>query len=834
MARADADEVESTSAAGLSAAEAARRLAADGPNEIAQASSKNLGRLVLELAMEPMIALLLVLVVLYLVLGELREAIAMALSVFVIIGLTIFQEWRTEKAVAALRDMASPRANVVREGQHLRIATRELVRGDRVQVEEGDRVPADGVLVPSGQTDAPEEGVRIDESLLTGESVAVAKVEGDEVLSSTLVVEGRAHVVVTRTGSRTRVGQLGKALGAIEPSVSPLRTQVDRLVRIFGVLGIGACIVLVVGLWLAGRGLVPAALAGIGLGISMIPEEYPVILTVFLALGAWRMAKEHVIVRRLPAIEALGAATVLSVDKTGTLTENRMRVTTVWTPAGGREAPSAQPVLHAGALASRRHTVEPMDAALWTAMSALRAESEALELVRDLPFGRDPLSGRRELSAARAFRRPGEAGCTVSLKGAPEAVLDLCRVEGAARARVLDTVTALGAEGLRILAVGEARLDGEPPADRHAIAFELLGLVGIEDPVREDVPAAVAAITRAGVRILVITGDAPETARAVARKAGLGEATLALGTELAALEGEALRERLRSVSVIARAVPEDKLRIVQALTEAGDVVAMSGDGVNDALALKAAAIGIAMGGRGTDVAREAASIVLSDDRFASIVSGLRRGRRIFENLQRASAFLVVVHLVVAGIVLTTAAMGLPPPLMPLHIVGLELLIDPICSVVYEAEPEPPGLMDRPPRPASTPLLSRWGIATSVSTGLLCIGAALGVHVEALRLGVSEQASRFVVFAGVAAAILFSILASRRTRLWQDGGANRPYLVLVLCAIAGLTVAVTVPGVRDALRWEAPPAWLLGASLALSASAVALGQWLGGLVAPRPR
>jgi Ca2+-transporting ATPase len=812
---------------GLEPAEAARRLAAEGPNAVTTSKAKQLPKLILELVTEPMIGLLLVLVVIYLVLGELREAIAMGVSVLGIITLTLFQEWRTERAVEALKDLASPKAVVIRGGKATRIESAELVRGDRILLEEGDRIPADGVLIPS-KKDAPEESLHIDESLLTGESVAVIKTQDELVFSSTLVVGGRAHVEVTAIGANTRIGKLGTALGKLAPEVSPLRKQVDRLVKIFGAMGLTACALFSIGLWLRGDGLVPSLLSGIGLAIGMIPEEYPVVLTVFLAMGAWRMAKEHVLVRRLPAIEALGSATVLSCDKTGTLTENQMRITALWTANAGVEtlegegSVEAQHILRAGALASRRETAEPMDAAFWRTMKALREESQSWELVHDHPFGQDAVTGRREISAARAFRVPGTSTTTVSLKGAPEAVLELCRVDEALHAKVLEGIRALAAQGLRVLAVGEATHEGETPEDRREIAFQFLGLVGIEDPVRADVPEAMRAIQRAGIRILIITGDDPETARAVAIKAGLDAPEVIRGDALDALDDKQLQAKLPSIQVIARAQPEQKLRVVQALAARGDVVAMTGDGVNDSLALKASAIGIAMGGRGTDVAREAASIVLTDDRFASIVSGLSRGRRIFENLRRASAFILVVHIVVAGLVLIPAAFGLPAALLPLHIVALELLIDPACSVVFESEPMPLGLMERPPRALNASVLNRFGVISSVAVGVLSLGAGIGVFMYGIAQNVPETAARFCVFAGIVTAILTSILASR---VGQIKSHNRAYIIAASASALALAIGLFVPPLREALHWAIPPVGLLAMSIGLSMGAVVLGQML---------
>lgn len=805
--------------AGLSAAEAASRLRRDGPNVLADTQTKGLFALLAALVAEPMIALLLAAVALYLVLGEIREALLMSGSVVVILALTLVTEWRTERAARALRELGSPRALVIRDGVPTRIPGAEVVAGDLVQIDEGDRVPADGELLPGAQG----ELLRVDESLLTGESAPITKDAASEVgrqlLAGTLVAFGGGRMRVTATGRRTRMGALGARLGELAPETSPLRRDIDRLVRLFAALGLGASLLLLAWLALSGTPITEALLAGIGLAIGMIPEEYPVILTVFLAIGAWRMSREHVLVRRLPAIEALGATTVLCVDKTGTLTVNRMRLSTLWTPAGGRQSAAgaldeaSARLLAAAAAASRKTTSEPMDAALASAAEDAGLAPEGVP-THEYPFGKiepaegidEDLSRALSRSAARAWRAPGGAPVVLGLKGALEAVLHLSCAPRHEREAYAAAASELAAAGLRVLAIARAEHDPAAPlpASRAALPWQLLGLVGIADPVREEVPEAVKACLGAGVRILMITGDHPETARAIAREAGIAPIELLTGPELELLTDAELSSRLATLTVVARAHPEHKLRLVEALSARGEVVAMTGDGVNDALALKAATIGIAMGARGTDVAREAASIVLADDRFDSIVAGLRRGRRIFENLQRASGFVLMVHVLLAGLALVPVVLGHPSALLPLHIVLLELIVDPSCSIVFEREPAPADLLTRPPRDPRTSVLERREVVPALAAGLACLAVIVGLYVAGLAQGASPESARLTAFLGVVTALVASIPLGRVPgTVRSDASSRRALAVLVVTVLAGLGLLIGAPSARSALHWALP-------------------------------
>jgi Ca2+-transporting ATPase len=697
---------------GLSEAEAKRRLAQHGPNEVRDRERRGMLGTVRGVLAEPMFLLLLVAAAVYLLLGDLGEGLLLAFFALVSVGLVVLQERRSEHALDALRDLASPQAHVVRDGRRRRIPARELVPGDIFLLGEGERVAADGVALQA-------TGLAVDESLLTGESVAVRKQpaataaqamtppggeDGACVYASTLAVSGHAVVEVLATGRATQVGRIGASLASIETGPTPLQRHLRRVVRLLGLatIAIGAAVVLGYGLlrgdWLQG------VLSAIATGMAMLPEEFPMALAVFLALGAWRLARIQVLARRPAVIEALGAATVLCVDKTGTLTENRMqlrRLVTEQADVAVAASPALPMAVHRllefAMLASRRGGTDPMGRALLSHGDAGLADTGRLHsewrLTREFPLSAELLAMSHEWT-------DDDGGLHVAAKGAPEAVFGLCHLDAQRTAALLSRVGGLAAAGLRVLAVAEGRsTDGQAVSHQHDYDFTLLGLVAFEDPLRASVPAAVAQARGAGIAVTMITGDHAATALAIAGQAGIDVAGGALtGADIARMGDGALAAAVRGVRVFARVMPEQKLALVRALRENGEIVAMTGDGVNDAPALKAAHIGIAMGGRGTDVAREAAGLVLLDDDFCRIVGGVRMGRRIFDNLRKVMTYITAIHVPVAGLALLPLLLGVPPLMLPVHVVLTEMVIDPMCSLAFEGAPEAPDLMDRPPAP----------------------------------------------------------------------------------------------------------------------------------------
>ncbi|WP_034806212.1 cation-translocating P-type ATPase [Intrasporangium oryzae] len=814
--------IQESALVGLTAEEASRRLREDGPNELPTTKRRNLLQQAWEVVRQPMLLLLLVAGTVNFALAEPLDGALLMSFVVVVIAISIYQERKTENALAALRDLTSPRALVIRDGTQVRIAGRDVVRGDHALLAEGDRVPADAVLLDA-------VNFSVDESALTGESVPVRKAAvepgpdadvsgpmgrpgGDAtpwVFSGTLVVKGHGLALVKETGAGTELGRIGTALREIEPERTALQREVDRLVRVIAVLGIGAAAAVVVvygltrGHWLEG------VLAGIATAMAMLPEEFPVVLTVFLALGAWRMSQRHVLTRRPPVIETLGSATVLCVDKTGTLTLNSMTVREL--VAGARTCPLTDDPLpeefheiaEIAVLASPVDPFDPMDKAFTAVGKRYLAGTEhqhpGWELVREYPLSEDLLA------LSHVWRSPDGDHYVVAAKGAPEAIADLCHLEPDDRRALMAQVEAATGRGRRVLGVARAAFDrSDPlPTSQHDFDFHYLGLAALQDPVRPGVADAVAGCTRAGVRTVMITGDYPGTALAIAREIGLDhEGGVITGPELAAMPDDELARRVRTVCIFARMVPEQKLRLIRALQAAGEVVGMTGDGVNDAPALRAADIGIAMGRRGTDVARESAALVITDDDFASIAGGIRQGRGIFDNLRKAMAYIIAVHVPIVGMSLVPVFVAdWPLVLLPVQIAFLELIIDPACSVVFEAEEIDPQVMGQPPRRVGEPMFGRRVLTIAALQGLTALAAVLGVYLWCVLGRRPDDVTRSVTFATLVVGNLALILVNRSWRLpvWRTFRERRnPMIGWILGAAAALLVILlSVPALRHA-------------------------------------
>ncbi len=760
---------------GLSSENVDLKLLAEGYNELPSSKSRNFFTIALGVVKEPMFLLLVACGTLYMILGDLQEGIMLLSFVFVIMGIEFYQEKKTEKALDALRELASPRALVIRNGVEKRIPGREVVTDDILILQEGDRVPADAIVLSS-------VSLLADESLLTGESVPVRKQDwdgknqgsepgGDDlpfVYSGSMIVQGSGIAKVSATGMNTEIGKIGKAIGEVTEEPTRLKKEMGTLVKRLAIIGFILCLV-VIAVYTFTRGdLLKGFLAGITLAMAMLPEEFPVVLTIFLALGAWRMSKKNVLTRRPSAIETLGSATVLCTDKTGTLTLNKMTIrklfngTDFFVPNEKNELPETfHGVVEYGILASQVNPFDPMEKAITRLGDQYLPGTEHLnhewEMVREYPLSRELLAMSRVFSDRNTGIR------SIAAKGAPEVIFDLCHLTDDIRKKNTSAIEDMAGNGLRVLGVARSQITSqELPENQHDFDFEFLGLIGLSDPIRPEVGNAVSECYRAGIRVIMITGDYPVTAMSIAREIGLKNPDACItGQELKLMTEEELCSRIGNINVFARVIPEQKLLLVNALKRNGEIVAMTGDGINDAPALKAAHIGIAMGEKGTDVAREASSLVLLDDNFLSIVAGSAMGRRIFDNLQKALGYIFAIHVPIAGLSLIPILLvDLPLILWPVHIVFLELIIDPACSMVFEAEKEEKNVMDRPPRDINERFFGINKIFVSCMQGVGILAFVMGIYLYSYYTGHSEGQVRAMSFITLIVANIAVIISNR--------------------------------------------------------------------------
>lgn len=832
---------------GLSTAQVQQRQLDEGWNELPSAKPRSLLGIAWAVVSEPMLILLVACGSIYLVLGSREDAFILLGSVLVVMGLSFTQERKSERALEALRDLSSPRALVLRDGQRQRIAGREVVRGDIIFLAEGDRVPADAILFES-------QSMSVDESMLSGESVPVRKQAGssagtliniaDEMMaapggddlpflfSGTLVVQGKGQAQVVAIAGQTALGRIGRALFALEEEPGRVQKETAQAVKVVAWSSIVLVVFLAVwyavtrGDWLQGL------LAGLTLAMALLPAELPLILTIFLGMGAWRIARKNVLTRRISAIEMLGAATVLCVDKTGTLTQNRMAlaqimvdgVTHAFADAASEKPKDFAEIFHEtlefAMLSSHREPFDPMEMAIQETGNGVLAGTEHIHhgwtLVEEYPLSPELLA------MSRVWQSPNRTQYVIAAKGAPEAIIDLCHLDAQQVAGITAQVDQLAQQGLRVLAVARASFQPHDlPAIQHDFTFRFLGLIGLADPLRPSVRDAIGQCHAAGIRVIMITGDYPATALSIAAQSGLNASDgMITGTDLDALDDAQLQHRLERVNIFCRVMPQQKLRLVTALKSAGEIVAMTGDGVNDAAALKAAHIGIAMGGRGTDVAREAAALVLLDDDFSSIVAAVRSGRRIFDNIRKAVVFIVAAHIPIAGMSLLPVMLGWPLILLPVHIVFFELMIDPACSVAFEAEAEESDVMQRPPRPSSARIFDRTILMSGVRQGVVLLLLLLLMYQLAKYANLGDAQSRAIVFTAMIIGDIGLIFINRSWTLPLRRALVLPNTALwwiVGSALLMLSLALFVPALRDLFHFGV----LSGSVVALTALAVAV-------------
>lgn len=781
---------------GLSQKEAEEKLIKDGFNELPNTKQKRSWQVFLEVIKEPMFLLLIACGLLYFLLSDIKEAMVLMLSMVVIIGITFYQEQKTEKALAELKNLSSPRALVLRDGEKRRIAGREVVSGDIIFINEGDRIPADAKIIESNN-------FIIDESLLTGESVPVKKdsSENNLVFSGTMAVAGQALAQVIKIGINTELGKIGKALEGLKPEQTYLQRQTASLVKVFAFYGGFLSIFIFVVYALTRHEFINGMLAGLSLAMSILPEEFPVIMTVFLALGAWRISKNNVLTRRIPAVENLGAITALCTDKTGTITENKMEVQAAW--LSGKKidlheninSADFSELIEYGFLASRTNPFDPMEKAIRELNHKYNKQNSAT-LLKEFSLS-DKLTAMSNVWDADEKK-------VVAAKGSPEAIISLCHLEGADAEMIERGAHILAGDGLRVLGIARAEYGKDMPEDQHDFNFKFLGLIGLADPIRKEVPQAIKECKKAGIKVIMITGDYPETARIIGERAGLSiKEKIITGKELDKMSEMTLKEEIRNTRIFARIAPEQKLKIVQALKANGEVVAMTGDGVNDAPALKAADVGIAMGGRGTDVARESASLVLLDDNFASIAKAIKTGRRIYDNIKKAVSYVFVVHFPIACLAVMPVVLNWPLVLLPIHIVFLELIIDPACSIVFEMEKEEKNLMNRPPRPINSKLFSKNVFIVGFAQGVSGSLAVMAAYFIAIYKGLAVEEVRTFSFITLVLINLGLILInrSRKNHLLNVMRIKNPALIWIVGGtLVVLIFSVITPQLRNLLHF----------------------------------
>jgi Ca2+-transporting ATPase len=759
----------------LTRLEAERILKEVGKNELPQDQQGKFLHAILEVLREPMLLMLFLCGGVYLFIGQIHESLLLLTSAVFAAAITIAQQFKSEKALAQLKNLASPRASVIRDGLETRISGTDVVPKDLIVIREGDRIPADAIIVKSFH-------LQVDESLLTGESLPVHKQLKDPLYSGTMVVSGHGMAQVTFTGTHTEFGKIGRSIQSIEEiQMTSFQKQSRKFVKVLGGAAIGFCIFVALAYgWQMGN-WPQAILAGLATAMSMLPEEMPIVMTLFMVLGAWRMSKHSVLTRRMSAIENLGTTTVLCVDKTGTLTENKMVLKTLW-----QEEANEQFLLKTAFAANHSTPFDPMEKAIETSFLS-RATQEVQSYFKDKHRAKE-FTISKSLPSVTCAWIDKDQKFWIATKGAPETIVSLCKLKPEQAELILKKVKELAAKGQRILGIAQCNFQGNLPSHQSEFPLEFVGLVGFEDPIRPEVPAAMANCYDAGVRVIMMTGDHPGTAQAVGEAIGIQNPNVHLtGHDVEKLSDSELKEKVKVTHVFARLKPEHKLRLVHALQAQDEVVAMTGDGINDAPALKAADIGIAMGSRGTDVAREASDLVLLDDHFASIVKAIRMGRRIFENVKNAIAYIMAIHVPIAGMAIIPVLMKWPLVLLPPQIVLLEFIIDPACTFVFEAEQEDEGIMKRKPRDRTKSFFGKDQFLWSITQGLIVLALVLIVYVWTMKESVSTH-GRSLAFTTLIFGNLGLIFVNRS----QTGGfrlllsrENRIFQIIVLCVVIAL-------------------------------------------------
>lgn len=788
---------------GLTQAQVKEKIAKEGYNEVPQ-SGNNFLKILLELILEPMVMLLVISVVIYISLGDIKEAMLIGFSVLMVISITLFQEQKTQKSLEALKELSKPFAQVIREKTQKTIPAREVVTEDILILSEGDRVPADALILSC-------TNFTIDESILTGESVPVEKcaqktqkyTKQNIAYSGTLVTKGQAYAKVIAIGSKSAIGKIGQSLNSIDIEKTQIQKEISILIKYLAFFAIIFCIILAIIYYVNYKDILNSILAGITLAIGALPEELPIALTLFLAIGAWRLSLKKVLARRMSAIETLGSCDILCIDKTGTITQNKMYIEEVFSnnktyKINKEIPPHITDVIFYGKLASSLNPYDPLDVAFHNSAKSQNL-NHRLKLIREYPFKSHLFTVVNVYDDKNKY--------LIAAKGSPEAIIKYCKLPSKTGKNLEKQAQIMAENGYRVIAIAKGNYDKNKPLPekRYHIDFQFLGFVGLIDPVRPTIKDTIQTCFNAGIRTILITGDYPQTAINIAKTIGLkNPENYIRGDKLETLNKTQLKTYAENTNVFARVMPDQKLKIIKALKNNKHVVGMTGDGVNDAPALKAANIGIAMGKNGTDVARESASLVLLNDNFSSITDGIRLGRRIYNNLQKSVSYIFAVHVPIIGLSILPILFGMPTLLFPAHIVFLELIIDPTCTLAFESEPEHKSIMNEKPRDIKQPIFSKKNILFSIIQGLSVFMIIFLIYGFCLQLNLDINLSRTITFVSLVIGNLILILVniSNESTIHRLLKPRNPILSIVsLSAVIMLLFSIYVPVVRNLFNFS---------------------------------
>ncbi|MFZ6015600.1 MAG: cation-translocating P-type ATPase [Patescibacteria group bacterium] len=803
-----------------------------GPNQLYEQESKGIFHYTKRLVQEPMLLMLLIAALLYFFIGSTWDGLLMIAGVLVMIGIDVYQERKTDKALEALKELSTPKVTVIRNGQTESILSLNLTVDDIMVVQEGDRIAGDGIILDTSN-------FSVDESLLTGEPGAIFKSPSPngskdrkfKVFTGTLVLSGQAVARVTAIGNKTQYGSIGESLAKISDERTPLQRQTGRIVKIFGTVGALACLSLMAIVYLRSQDLVDSLLKGLTLAISVIPEEIPVVLTVFAALGAYRLTRKQTLVRKINAVETLGHITTLCTDKTGTLTENRMALEEVFAgnhliniKTAKKQRNELRDAVGFAILASQPNPYDPMDISIHELGKKIGMRPKNIYFKKNLihEYGFD-----QKLKFMGHLWKSGKDK-TLVIKGSAEHVLERCKLSKSKKNDLNKQIDDLAGRGLRVLAVAYKRNgNGEPKTLKKAKDFEFVALLGFRDPPRADARRAIKIARSAGIIVRMITGDHPQTAMHIAKAVGIScSGGVITGAELEKINEADLADKIHGLHVFARINPEQKLKIISALKRNGEVVAMMGDGVNDAPSLKDADIGVAMGQRGTNVARESADIILLDDRLITVMGAVEDGRRIFDNIQKAIAYIFIVHAYIILTALIIPLAGLPILLTPIHIVLLELVIDPTCAIVFEAVPAELDTMRRKPRNPKKPLIEAPRLFRIFAHGAIIFLITGGSYLYALNANLDIEVARTIGFSVIIWTNLFIVLELvSRSLNWSrifDFIKNRVFIAVYGLVVIALFALIYIPGVNTKFGFTALPLWIMAITIALGLVPALLG------------